>query len=474
MPKYPFCSASASWTVTVTMELMSKWNLLLFFLSFKESQAAIVDAYVVHEIKDFENCWHGYGKTPSVNIKHKEDYESIAICWRIMTTAYPHCRGTDMALLGFYRGEHVGDLLWFAIYGPISGMSEDGKHAGWLGISFNTTYGGKGTQVPWRSILYNNPLNIYEWQSFCVSYSKETQKLLMLHNGIKYLDYLVEEQNIVISKHFLEELQIGVNFRGSFSDLQVYSEPMDETALKDWTMCEYDKEGDVYDWDVNKFNMTHDDRIISSIGKVDTKLFCKSKGSDEKEIHLFGDNRVDPISNIEANLLCQRLNGKVVMLPTTIERIEMLLSYLRYYQKKTNHSKPIEAWVGGVSKLDEQYGTSHWYPPNGRYLLIDPKSGKILTNEENRELMRPDIHTYQKLVNLCAHMTYNPDHAPYNIAVQKCSRQIIGRVLCEFDTTPVIRIKGLCKQSSMDRYFQLIEPKIGEGNYNVFLSFKIF
>ena len=103
-----------------------------------------------------------------------------------------------------------------------------------------------------------------------------------------------------------------------------------------------------------------------------------------------------------------------------------------------------------------------------RYLMIDPESGKILTNEENRELMRPDIHTYQKLVNLCAHMTYNPDHAPYNIAVQKCSRQIIGRVLCEFDTTPVIRIKGLCKQSSMDRYFQLIEPKIGEGNYNVF------
>ena len=47
---------------------------------------------------------------------------------------------------------------------------------------------------------------------------------------------------------------------------------------------------------------------------------------------------------------------------------------------------------------------------------------------------------------------------------QKCKRKLIGRVMCEFESKPFIRIKGLCQQSTIDRDFVLIEPKLGEGN----------
>ena len=42
-----------------------------------------------------------------------------------------------------------------------------------------------------------------------------------------------------------------------------------------------------------------------------------------------------------------------------------------------------------------------------------------------------------------------------------------GNCLCEFENTPVIKIKGLCQQSQIDRDFQLIDPKIGEGKVDV-------
>merc|ERR1712020_557975 len=81
-----------------------------------------------------------------------------------------------------------GNYLDYRVYQPISGMSEDGKQAGWLGWRFNETKNGSWRQVSWRSILYNEPLKIYEWQSVCVSFNKKDKRKLMYHNGLKYLD----------------------------------------------------------------------------------------------------------------------------------------------------------------------------------------------------------------------------------------------------------------------------------------------
>ena len=50
---------------------------------------------------------------------------------------------------------------------------------------------------------------------------------------------------------------------------------------------------------------------------------------------------------------------------------------------------------------------------------------------------------------------------------QSCSRKFAGRMVCEFEKMPCFRIKGLCAKSSIDRMFQLIDPKPGQGSENV-------
>ena len=96
--------------------------------------------------------------------------------------------------------------------------------------------------------------------------------------------------------------------------------PMDEDALVRWTTCKYDQPGDVFEWDITRLNLTHDETIVSDAGKVNSNDFCKVKESSKKEIHLFGDRSLDPINNFEGNVLCRRLNGKMKLLPDKQER----------------------------------------------------------------------------------------------------------------------------------------------------------
>ena len=362
---------------------MNKFNLLyvLYMLVIYNSSAVVLDVFVIEEIKEFEKCPSGvYG--PTTNITHTQDYESITICFRFLTSAYPHCGGQTNEPLIMPEYRKNGNYLDYRVYQPISGMSEDGRQAGWLGWTFNETSEGMDRQVPWRSILYKEPLKIYEWQSVCLSYSKKTRKMLMFHNGEQYLNYTVKEEHIRIPKDFLSHISIGRRLKGSFSDLQVYSKPMNEETLKQWTICQYEQPGDVYEWDINKFNLTHDERMISSIEKVDSKFFCKSKSSNSKELHLFGEGwgTGNPFSYYDGTSVCKRLNGKIALIPSDIPGIENFDAILRVHFEKCNVTKHqperTSVWIGGLSVLGEKFGAEHWWPePDGLFDLEDPDSG---------------------------------------------------------------------------------------------------
>ena len=451
----------------------------LFYVSqliislFHSTVSKILDTYISKEIKDFESC--PWVKGPTLNITHTEDYDSITICWRFLTTAYPHCAGesANMMVQRSYENPNLRGhtLLDYRVYQPISDMSEDGKQAGWLGFLLNETVA-QSKQVHWRSILYNEPLKIDQWQSVCVSFSKKHRRKLMYHNGFKYLDTELKGdiENIVIQKGYLDGVIITEAFRGLFSDLQVYSTPMDDDALVRWTTCLYDKPGDVFEWDITRLNLTHDESIVSVFGKVDSSEFCLFKESSKKEVHLFGDRTVDPINQFKAQELCKRLNGKIMMLPITKEEMLQFGELIRSFQVKTNSTK-VFAWVGGIKRNVKSEGSAspHWYPKEGIYDFIDPETGKSLINEENKMFLTPDYHTYQQQVDICSVCYFDDFWFKTNQARcqwQKCNRNIDGRVFCEFYAIPSIKIKGLCKTSLVDRDFQLIEPKLDEGMYS--------
>ena len=107
----------------------------------------LLDTIISEEILDFKECPNVNG--PQVNITHTGDYEEFTVCIRYMTIAYVHCPGkasypislTDVV-------NQIFLILW--LYQPISGMSEDDKHAAWVGFSFNDTSNGTSKQVPWQ------------------------------------------------------------------------------------------------------------------------------------------------------------------------------------------------------------------------------------------------------------------------------------------------------------------------------------
>ena len=156
------------------------WS-LLNFLHFLTSEASLIDVFVSKKIQDYETCPHAKG--PTINITHSKPFEEIKMCWRFLTTAYPHCSGKTCNIFDTWSAD--GGLN-FQVYQPISGRSEDEKHAGWFG--FYPASIGQSYRDPWQSILFNQQLKPYEWQSVCFSYSKQTKKLIFFHNGLRYLN----------------------------------------------------------------------------------------------------------------------------------------------------------------------------------------------------------------------------------------------------------------------------------------------
>ena len=361
------------------------------------SVASMLDVFVSKEILNYENCPSVLG--PSINITHGKNSEDFTICWRFLTTAYPHCPGRTCHPIRSWSS-NVG-FIDFRLYQPISGMSEDGRHASWMG--FGPEDEGRRYRNPWRSILFNEHLMPYEWQSICWSYSKKTKTLLMYHNGVRYMNYKVVEDHIDINKNLLTNFWIFEGCRGFFTDLQVCSKPIQEDNIQKWTTCQFSEPGDVFAWDIEKLNMTNDERMITDLDQIERKALCKSKEEGQTDIYCFGQgyNGENIISNIEGNLLCRRLNGKISMLPKDEKGFEKYKKWAKFWLKKSNVFGT-NVWIGGQSVLGDKYGASHWYPePSGIYDMEDPETGEILTNEINKAYINPEDHTYQKLVQIC-------------------------------------------------------------------------
>ena len=87
----------------------------------------LIDTIISEDILDFKECPNVDG--PLVNITHTEDYDEFTVCIRYMTTAYVHCPGETSFPISLENWSEQRILIFF-LYQPISGMSEDGKHAG--------------------------------------------------------------------------------------------------------------------------------------------------------------------------------------------------------------------------------------------------------------------------------------------------------------------------------------------------------
>ena len=281
-------------------------------------------------------------------------------------------------------------------------------------------------------------------------------------NGIKELDAKYTEEHIEIPKDYFSTSHLFVMHRGSISDIQLYSNALEDEDLKKWTTCELDKPGDVFNWDVKMINMSsHNEKMIISANKVSTENFCVAKKGEQSQFHIFGQG--SDITQIEGNIICKRLNAKYARLPTDEDGLKSMAIVGKQFLKKTNVSS-FSAWIGGNSRIHETNRRAHWYPePSGIYDFEDPVTGKILTNDLNRKYIVRQYATYESPETMCLMVVADLDK-DIRFEWQACSRKFAGRMVCEFEKMPFFRIKGLCAKSPIDRMFQLIDPRPGQGS----------
>ena len=286
---------------------------------------------------------------------------------------------------------------------------------------------------------------------------------MLFHNGIKVFEFEVLEKRIWIPGDFLSETIILKGSRGAITDMQVWSSPLDEKQLEDWTTCRNNISGNVYQWNVDTLNMTHDERMISTIEKVNRKSFCKVKA---KEIHIIGQGNWD-ISLFDSMKICKRLNGEIVFFPKDEEAAVKIKTVLIDFMDKANLSE-IQAWVGGRARIETFLETPYAYPYSSFWDVEDPETGELLLNDQNRKYLATVYHSYKILKDLClaafvAREEWLLAGKKYFYTWEKCEREIWGRVLCEFDDIPIITIKGFCSKELMDKKYQLIDVKPGQG-----------
>jgi len=94
-----------------------------------------------------------------------------------------------------------------------------------------------------------------------------------------------------------------------------------------------------------------------------------------------------------------------------------------------------------------------------------------LTNDLNKKYIYRLAASYENTEIMCLTVNINDIEAKLKFQHFTCPRKIGGRMVCEFEKTPFFKIKGLCVKSPIDRMFQLIDPRPGQGNYPVVCVF---
>ena len=92
----------------------------------------------------------------------------------------------------------------------------------------------------------------------CISYSRKTNRMRLFMNGIKELDAKNTED-------YFSKSHLFAMHRGSISDIQLYSNALEDEDWKKWNTCEIDKPGDVFNWDLKKINVSsNEEKMIIS------------------------------------------------------------------------------------------------------------------------------------------------------------------------------------------------------------------
>ena len=165
--------------------------------------------------------------------------------------------------------------------------------------------------------LYEEWQDLFEWQSICYAISISRKSELMYVNGKFIMGYEWPKDFNKGWGDFPLNLQMGANWRGEVTDLNIYDSAFDEEELiARTTSCQEPEKGGIFAWSPEKYNLTNNDDIETILSEVPAADLCL-QDKDQDVLELF-DSGV-PKSPLQSEQICARLNGQLNLVPVTEE-----------------------------------------------------------------------------------------------------------------------------------------------------------
>ena len=400
------------------------------------------------------------------------DQEEATACWKYRTFSYNQGFGNTFYLSTqphLTKDQSEDHFVWGHAIGWKTGMEADNKQAGVaeLFISHNNQTRKEealqhAEKTRYHMNLYEEWQDLFEWQSICYAISIARKSELMYVNGKFIMGYEWPKDFNKGWGDFPLNLQMGTNWRGEVTDLNIYDSAFDEEELiARTTSCQEPEKGGIFAWSPEKYNLTNNDDIETILSEVPASDLCL-QDKDQDVLELF-DSRV-PKSPLQSEQICARLNGQLNLVPVTEEDGFAMLNEIIEYVTKVNISGEIGIYVAGrafvnatdMMDIKEGYQT---YPKGGRWTIKDPYTDTIIGVPF---ITTPTGATYARVMQECLACIagYKPETlASFEGKLCKgvgdcahnfvCASQICDRgdmpwgLMCRFKQKLRLRLKGL-------------------------------
>ena len=444
----------------------------------------------------------------TVNVAYDQDIPEFTVCYRFLISAYNN--------FWVWILNSKDEKGYFETIGFQTGLEDEGYQSTMYVLYRNIPGGGLGTRA--FPYMHHNllPKNVQtsKWCNSCTSYSSTLHQIHMYHDGLKVFSYnYTDEKEDPLASNLFDHLRIARNFRGQFTDLNIYSTFFPDNKMISWTTNCDQPPGQIFSWVRDKITLldveadvkfiklgksevcSEPDKIAtkqepSKLGGTDQTKRFKPKQKDRssydgKVLELISDPYAK--DNYESTDKCFRLAGEIMSVPLNDEEEELMDKIMWDYQMKKaannltfliEKGKFVDAHLGGETKtydlkelfpnLERMAETREaLYPRNGYFKYYNSvtgehiKPGKVMVQLHN---------SYTSIAPQCVFCfsspkVPNPEHVffkdPIPICIQTMctSRRTNSGMICVFDKEPAFNIRGLCEEAVMDTQYKLADFK---------------
>ena len=158
---------------------------------------------------------------------------------------------------------------WFYQIGWKTGMEADGKQAGHTDVFFNQFQDEeqeemvrRGEEIDektrWHFHLYDEWIDLFEWQSACYAFSVIKRRELLYVNGKFIQGYKWQPQFKEGWGDYPLTLVLMSGWRGELTGFNIYDHAFDDDEMVSWTTsCKTPPDGKILSWRPEIFNLTN-------------------------------------------------------------------------------------------------------------------------------------------------------------------------------------------------------------------------